>query len=115
MPDYSRVGVEEACSGIRSLTACLYAGSFLGAVFLKRLWQKFALVVAAAALALGMNLIRSLFLTGWAYRHGAQAIEGTVHDTAGYAVLAFTVAGLFGLLALFNRPARRSRSEAVMT
>ena len=27
------VGVEDACSGIRSLTGCLFAGSFLAAVF----------------------------------------------------------------------------------
>jgi exosortase/archaeosortase family protein len=114
MPDQGRVGVEEACSGIRSLTACLFAGSFLGAVYLKPLWQKIALVIAATALALGMNFARCLFLTGWAYRHGTQAIEGAVHDAAGYAVLGFTTAGMFGLLALFNRPVRRSRCGAGM-
>jgi exosortase/archaeosortase family protein len=112
MPDHGRIGVEEACSGIRSLTACLFAGSFLGAVFLKPLWQKFALVAAAGALALGMNLARSLFLTGWAYRHGTRSIEGAMHDAAGYTVLVFTAAGMFGLLALFNLPARGSRSRA---
>jgi exosortase/archaeosortase family protein len=115
MPDGGRVGVEEACSGIRSLTACLFAGSFLGAVYLKSLWEKFALVAAATALALGMNLARTLLLTGWAYRRGTRAIEGAVHDAAGYAVLAFTAAGLFGLLALFNWRARRSRSGRTMT
>jgi exosortase len=115
LPDHGRVGVEEACSGIRSLTACIFAGSFLGAAFLKPVWQKFALVAAATALALGMNLARSLFLTGWAYRHGTRSIEGAMHDAAGYAVLAITVAGMFGLLALFNRPARGSRSRAAMT
>ena len=45
------VGVEEACSGIRSLTACLFAGSFLAAVFLDRFWKKFVLVGAAMVLA----------------------------------------------------------------
>jgi len=106
MPDNGRLGVEEACSGIRSLTACLFAGTFLGAVYLKPLWQKIVLVVAATVLALGMNLLRSLFLASWAYAHGTGSIEGTLHDSAGYAVLGFTAAGLFGLLALFNRPPR---------
>lgn len=115
MPDHGRIGVEEACSGIRSLSACLFTGCFLGAVFLKSFWQKVVLVMAATAAALGMNLARSLFLTGWAYRHGTGSIEGAVHDAAGYAVLAFTAAGLFGLLALFNWPARRYRSGAAMT
>jgi exosortase/archaeosortase family protein len=115
MPDHGRVGVEEACSGIRSLTGCLFAGCFLGALYLKPLWQKILLVAAAAALALAMNLARSLFLTGWAYRHGTRAIEGAVHDAAGYAVLAVTVLGLLGLLALFNRLSRQSRTGAAMT
>lgn len=96
------VGVEEACSGIRSLTACLFAGSFLAAVFLDRWWKKVGLVAVALGLAFLTNLARGLFLTAWAYRRGAHAIEGTVHDVAGYAVLGLTVAGLLCLLPLFN-------------
>lgn len=98
----NRVGVEQACSGIRSLTACLFAGSFLAAVFLDRLWKQVALVGAALGFAFLTNLARSLFLTGWAYRYGHDAIEGTVHDVAGYAVLGLTVLGLLALLPLFS-------------
>ena len=97
-----RVGVEDACSGIRSLTGCLFAGSFLAAVFLDRLWKKIALVVSALVLAFVTNLMRGLFLTAWAYRNGASSIEGTVHDAAGYAVLGLTVGALLCLLPLFN-------------
>jgi exosortase/archaeosortase family protein len=96
------VGVADACSGIRSLTACLFAGSFLGAVFLDRLWKKVALVVAALGFAFLTNLLRSLFLTSWAYRYGPAAISGTVHDAAGYAVLGLTCAGLLSLVPLLN-------------
>jgi len=96
------VGVEDACSGIRSLTGCLFAGSFLAAVFLETLWKKIALVVAALFLAFVTNLGRSLFLTAWAYHYGPDAIEGTVHDVAGYAVLGLTVVGLLCLLPLLN-------------
>lgn len=96
------VGVEDACSGIRSLTGCLFAGSFLAAVFLDRWWKKIALVGAALLLAFLTNLARGLFLTSWAYRYGPEAISGTVHDTAGYAVLGLTVVGLLLLLPLFN-------------
>jgi Transmembrane exosortase (Exosortase_EpsH). len=97
-----KVGVEDACSGIRSLTACLFAGSFLGAVFLDRLWKKIALVAAAMGFAFLTNLVRGLFLTGWAYQNGPESISGVVHDVAGYAVLGLTVAGLLCLLPLFN-------------
>jgi len=96
------VGVEDACSGIRSLTACLFAGSFLAAVFVERGWKKVILVTAALLFAFMTNLGRSLFLTAWAYRFGHAAIEGTVHDVAGYAVLGVTVGGLLALLPLLN-------------
>ncbi|HVT71665.1 MAG TPA: exosortase/archaeosortase family protein [Lacunisphaera sp.] len=96
------VGVADACSGIRSLTACLFAGSFLGATFFTELWKKVALVAAAMVFAFVMNLGRSLFLTGWAYAYGPDAITGTVHDTAGYAVLGLTCVGLLALVPLLN-------------
>jgi len=99
---HGQVGVADACSGIRSLTGCLFAGSFLSAVYLDRLWKKVALVAAALVFAFFTNLLRSLFLTGWAYAYGSDAIEGTLHDATGYAVLGLTCVGLFGLMPLFR-------------
>lgn len=96
------VGVADACSGIRSLTACLFAGSFLGATFFEQTWKKVVLVVASMGFAFVMNLGRSLFLTAWAYAYGADAISGTVHDVAGYAVLGLTCVGLLVLIPLLN-------------
>lgn len=108
-----QVGVEEACSGIRSLTACLFAGSFLAAVFLDRFWKKVLLVAAAMFLAVFTNLIRSILLTLWAYYYGSEAIDdhwvlpligdiGSVHDVTGMAILAVTCVGLILLLPIFN-------------
>lgn len=96
------VGVEDACSGIRSLTACLFAGSFLAAVFVRALWKKVLLVAASAALAIVGNLFRSLFLTAVAYNYGPEAIDGLVHDATGYAIIGFTLVGLMILLWLFT-------------
>lgn len=96
------VGVADACSGIRSLTGCLFAGSFLAAVFVQRGWQKITMIGAALALAFAANLGRSFFLTAWAYHHGPDAIAGTVHDVAGYAVLGLTVGGLILFRRLLN-------------
>jgi exosortase len=108
-----RVGVEEACSGIRSLTACLFAGSFLGAVFLDRFWKKTLLVGMAMFFALVTNFIRSLFLTYWAYSRGSDALNdhwhlpifgdiGSVHDVTGFLILIVTSIGLLALLPLFS-------------
>lgn len=108
-----QVGVEEACSGIRSLTACLFAGSFLAAVFLNRFWKKVLMVSAAMVFAVLTNLIRSFFLTIWAYNNGSQAIDehwelpligdiGSVHDVTGMAILLVTCIGLISLLPIIN-------------
>jgi exosortase/archaeosortase family protein len=102
LPNDERVGVEDACSGIRSLTACLFTGAFLAAVFLDRWWKKVALIGAALVLAVATNLMRSVFLTAWAYKHGAASISGSFHDATGYAVLGLTFVGLLCLLPLFN-------------
>lgn len=97
-----QVGVEEACSGIRSLTACIFAGSFMAAMYASRLWKKLALIFSSMVLAFVMNLFRSLFLTAWAYAHGSDAIEGNFHDVTGYAVLGLTWVGLIVLAQIFN-------------
>lgn len=107
------VGVEEACSGIRSLTACIFAGSFLAAVYLKQFWKKVLLVLTAMLFAVITNLFRSAFLTLWAYFYGSEAINdhwvlpligdiGSVHDVMGFAVLGLTSVGLIMLLPIMN-------------
>ncbi len=97
-----RVGVAEACSGIRSLTGCLFAGSFLAAILVDKFWKKLLLITCALLLAILANLLRSVFLTAWAYAYGSEAIEGDLHDASGYAVLGLTVLGLFCLVPLFK-------------
>lgn len=97
-----QVGVADACTGIRSLTGCIFAGCFLAAVFLDKFWKKVLLVVLAMILAFITNLMRGLFLTAWAYKYGSDAIEGTVHDITGYAVLGLTTVFLLILLPLFQ-------------
>ncbi len=99
---HGSVGVADACSGIRSLTGCLFAGSFLAAVFMDKFWKKILLVALAMGFAFLTNLLRSLFLTGWAYAYGSDAIEGRLHDATGYAVLGLTTVGLLCLMPLFN-------------
>jgi exosortase len=106
------VGVEDACSGIRSLTACLFAGSFLGSVYFKEFWKKVFLVGTAMFFAFFNNILRSLFLTGWAYAHGPEGLDdhvvvlgmdlGNVHDFTGWVVLGLTVGCLLLLVKLFS-------------
>jgi exosortase len=84
------VGVEEACSGIRSLISCIYAGFFFAAWQLRRPVRRLVLIVIAPVLALSMNFIRSLLLTLLA--NAGKDIAGFWHDATGFGILAITAA-----------------------
>jgi exosortase len=89
------VGVEEACSGVRSLISCVFAGFFFSAALVRRPWSRIVLIALAAPLALAMNFFRSLTLTLLA-NQGVD-ISHTWHDATGYAVLGVTALLLGGL------------------
>ena len=84
------VGVEEACSGVRSLVSCVLAGLVLSALMLRSAGRRAVLVLAAAPLALVTNFFRSLALTLLA--RGGVDIAGAWHDGLGFAVLGVTTA-----------------------
>lgn len=91
------VGVEEACSGVRSLLSCIYAGFFFSAALVRRPWSRVWIIALAAPLAIVMNILRSFTLTLLA--HKGVAISGAWHDVTGFAILGITAA-LLALLAL---------------
>jgi exosortase len=89
------VGVEEACSGVRSLISCVFAGVFFSATFVRRPWARTLLIAIAGPLAIVMNFLRSLALTLLA--NGGVDISGAWHDATGFAVLGITALMLGGL------------------
>lgn len=102
------VGIDEACSGIRSLQSTLMATLFIGYLTLTRSGSKIVLVLAGILLAAVGNLIRSLFLCYTAQSKGAEGLR-QVHDTAGWSILVFTagcVAVLAWLLSKLERSAK---------
>ena len=102
------VGVEEACSGVRSLLSCIYAGFFFSAALVRRPWSRVWIIVLAAPLAIMMNILRSFSLTLLA--HKGVAINGAWHDVTGFAILGVTAAAL-ALLALKLERSPASVSE----
>lgn len=106
------VGVAEACSGVRSLISCVFAGFFFSATLVRRPWARALIIALAAPLALLMNFIRSLALTLLA--NSGIDIAGTWHDATGFAVLGVT-AGLLGGLALLLERRAATSVETVPT
>ena len=99
-----RVGVEEACSGVRSLVSCVFVALFFSASIVRQPWARAVVIGVAGPLALAMNFIRALTLTLLA--NSGVTIAGFWHDATGYAVLLATAALLAGLaLGLEGRPA----------
>jgi exosortase len=97
----STVGVEEACSGVRSLISCVFVGFFFSAALVRRPWSRVVVIALAAPLALAMNFFRSLMLALLANR--GVDISHTWHDATGYAVLGVTALLLGGLAWLLAR------------
>ena len=104
------VGVEEACSGVRSLISCLFAGLFFSATLVSRPWARALIILLAAPLALAMNFSRSLALTLLANAH--VDISGAWHDATGFAVLGVTAA-LLGGFAIVLEPRKKAAARSI--
>ena len=97
------VGVNEACSGIRSLQTVLMAGLFLGELSRMSWRRRAALLAGGVVVALAANVFRSSLLVWIAAQHGTAALE-KFHDTAGISVLVIVFVGLLVLNGLLERP-----------
>ncbi len=100
------VGVEDACSGVRSLVSCIFAGFVFSAMLVRVPWARTILIVLSGPLAIAMNFFRSLLLTLLA--NAGIDIAGTWHDVTGFGVLAVTAACLAGLASFLDRLSAKS-------
>ncbi|MDQ2824369.1 MAG: exosortase/archaeosortase family protein [Verrucomicrobiota bacterium] len=96
------IGIEEACSGVRSLQATLMISIFLGELYSFTITRRVLLVVAGGVLAFLCNLVRTALLVWIGAKHGAGAIESW-HDPAGLSILLICLFGLWLLSLLMRR------------
>lgn len=87
------VGVEEACSGLRSLQTALMVGVAAGELTLLRFVPRIILLFVAFAMALAGNQVRVLMLVMAGIGGGNGAVS-SAHDAAGYVVLAMLLSGV---------------------
>ena len=93
------VGIDEACSGIRSFQASLMIALLLGEVWRLGLTRRVVLALAGFALTFAFNVGRTFLLTGVAIKQGLAAVSQW-HDPAGVTILVACFLGLWllGLL-----------------
>ena len=96
------VGVEDACSGIRSLAGTLMASAFFGEFFRLNGARRAVLLVCGAGCAFTFNLCRTFFLSWQATTGGVESI-GRWHDPAGYTIFLASFASLWLFATFLSR------------
>jgi exosortase/archaeosortase family protein len=90
------VGIDEACSGIRSFQATLMISLFLGELYALNARRRALCVLAGVALAFLFNIGRTGLLVAVASKDGIDAIARW-HDPAGITILVGCFLGLWAL------------------
>ncbi len=86
------VGIEEACSGVRSLQSNLMASFFFSELFRLPNWIRFIFILSSILISILLNLIRTFTLTYAVYYGGADFMNKW-HDIVGdfVAILGFII------------------------
>lgn len=90
------VGIDEACTGVRSLQATFMLSLFLGEFYAFPILRRILLISAGALLAFFCNLVRTFVLVYIAEQRGPEAIHSW-HDPAGLTILMACLFGLWGV------------------
>ena len=96
------VGVNEACSGIRSLQTSLMIGLLFGEVKRLSVLRRLTLVMCAVVIALLANFLRAVFLVMVAATENLSEVSRW-HDIAGYSIIAFVFVATLALAYLLGR------------
>jgi exosortase len=91
-----QVGIDDACTGVRSLQATFMVALFLGAFYRITPSRRVLLVVAGGCLAFVCNIGRTFLLCQIAANDGIAAIERW-HDPAGFTILGICLLALWGM------------------
>jgi exosortase len=96
------VGVNEACSGIRSLQTSLMIGLLFGELKRFSVLRRVALLAGAVAIALVANFLRAVFLVAVAATKNISEVTRW-HDITGYTIVALVFVGTMGFAYLLDR------------
>jgi len=97
------LAVEEACSGLRMLTAFIVVTAAMAFLVKRPAWQKAVLLASSVPIAVACNIVR-LCVTAVLYMHtDSKTAEKFFHDFAGLTMMPIAVFLLLGELWLLNK------------
>jgi exosortase len=106
------VGVNEACSGVRSLQTSLMIGLLFGELKRLSIFRRILLIAGAIAIALIANVLRAVMLVWIGATEDISAIDRW-HDVAGYGIVGLVFLGTLLLARVFRRQKLESRKAKV--
>jgi exosortase len=95
------LGIDEACSGIRSLQTTIVASLFLGELYRASRLRRLVLVILGALIAFLCNVGRTFVLGAVAASNGLESIS-TWHDPLGLIILVICVLSVWGFARLIS-------------
>jgi exosortase len=99
----AKIGVVEACSGLRMLTVFLALSAALAVIVDRPAWQKWVLFFSAFPISLIANILR-ITATGTCYVNGWDRLaEVTFHDLAGWMMMPLGIVLLLAELWILDR------------
>jgi exosortase len=104
------VGVNEACSGVRSLQIALMIGLLFGELKRLSIWWRIVLVAGAVGIALAANLCRAVFLV-WIAATKSISEVNRWHNLVGYAIVGLVFVGTVILAMLLGRGKAKVRDQ----
>jgi exosortase len=98
--------IAEACSGIRSLMTLLFLSLFISYFMDKKVWMRWALLIATVPIAIGANGVR-VATTGLLSEIDTKLATGVYHEVEGYIVYIVALVALLAVHRLINVVARK--------
>jgi exosortase len=95
------IGVNEACSGIRSLQALFMVTLFLGSLFGQSVWRRSLAVILLPIVVILVNTGRAVFLSVQVIVNGQEAYDSW-HDPAGYIAFGISMVLIYACIELLN-------------
>ena len=105
------VGVNEACSGVRSLQTSLMIGLLFGELKRLSISRRFILLLGALGIAVIANFGRAFLLVWVAATQNVAAVDQW-HDMAGYTIVAIVFCGSLLLATLLSRNKKVERRKS---